>query len=141
MKNLLITTFLMVQTTFSFSSDCAYSFLSKGNQAYEENNFREAINQYNIALQLDSTLYAARFSRGMAYFANEEYTAASIDFNTCVSFNPTDKTAWLQLALSNAALFNYFEALEDFEKCSELDPFDAAVYRYIEDCKIMLHGF
>lgn len=132
---------LVVQTFFSFGHDITCTYIESGNRAFQQNNFHEAIIQYNLALQLDSTLYSVRYARGMAFYASKEFASAAADFTRCTALNSTDKNAWLQLGFTKVALRQYAAALEDFEKCHELDPFDENVYEYMENCRLMLHGF
>lgn len=132
---------LFFQPGWSYSNDSLTYYFNNGNRAYEQNNFREAITQYDLALKLDSTFYAARFARGMAYAAIKNFEGALSDFNECVSMNPKDKKAYMQRGMLKASMSDYGSALTDFEMCYNLDPADPEIYLYIEYCRLNLHGF
>jgi tetratricopeptide (TPR) repeat protein len=141
MKTIPMIILLIMQTVFSFGHDITCTYIESGNRAFQQNNFHEAIIQYSMALQLDSTLYNVRYARGMAFYASEEFLSASADFTRCITLNSTDKNVWLQCGLSRVALHDYIGALEDFEKCHDLDPFDENIYQFIENCRVMVHAF
>jgi tetratricopeptide (TPR) repeat protein len=141
MKTIPMIILLIIQTVFSFGHDITSTYIESGNRAFQQHNFHEAIIQYSMALELDSTLYNVRYTRGMAFYASEEFACASADFTRCIALNSTDENAWLQRGFSRVALHNYIGALEDFEKCHDLDPFDENIYPYIENCRLMVHAF
>ena len=102
MRSILIFSILFFQTATSYSNDSLAYYFTNGNIAYEQNNFLEAIAQYNHVLMLDSTFYAARLARGMAYYAIKKFDNAMSDFNGCISMNPKDKKAYLQQGMLKA---------------------------------------
>jgi tetratricopeptide (TPR) repeat protein len=141
MRSIFLFSILIFQTARSYSNDSLIYYFNNGNMAYEQHNFTEAIAQYNLALKLDSTFYAACFARGMAYYQIKKVDSAMADFNKCVSINPKNINAYLQRAVIKASMSDYGGALMDYEVCHKLDPADSQIDLYIEYCKLNLHGF
>ena len=54
---------------------------NKGIQFFELNNFSDAINSFNEAIEMDSSFVAAYFNRGVCYSQISDYDKAISDFS------------------------------------------------------------
>jgi tetratricopeptide (TPR) repeat protein len=69
------------------SPDASIAF-NRGEAAFQIENFTEAINDYQKAIDLDSTFYKARLYMGDAYYSKQEYVVATRYFREAVRLQP-----------------------------------------------------
>lgn len=85
-------------------------------QAYErEGRFDDALEAYQIALQIQGDSVDALIGRGLFYFERGDYEQAYADLDAALSLESEHPRARYGRALSAFALGNYEQALEDLE--------------------------
>ena len=96
--------------------------LSKGVVEPPDENYKEAILYYNIAIQVDAKYVPAYVARGEAYLKLGNYQQAIKDCNKALGLNPIFDKAYNMRGLVYANLRNYRQAIRDFDKAIELNP-------------------
>jgi len=84
--------------------------------------WREAIAQYNLALEFDSSNGYLYNDRGWEYLKIKDYINALKDFNKAIAINTDDYLAYTNRGLLCYRLKEYNKALSDFNKAIEIKP-------------------
>jgi tetratricopeptide (TPR) repeat protein len=100
-----------------------YDKLQKYEQAIEQ--FTKAI-EYNMDWEVSSSLGAAYFSRGLAYYSmqpqsKENMTKALDDWSKSIEINPSEPKAYLNRGLAHQYLRNFEKAINDYKRSLEMD--------------------
>eukprot|EP00835_Amoeboradix_gromovi_P006868 NODE_922_length_3086_cov_0.393036.p1 type:complete len:487 gc:universal NODE_922_length_3086_cov_0.393036:2916-1456(-) len=92
-----------------------------GSAAFKQGNFQEAITQYSNAIDVEPThvLYS---NRSACYASIGNYSAALDDAKKCTEMNPTWPKGYNRLATAYEGLDQIKEAMEAYQKVTELDP-------------------
>lgn len=105
-----------------------YDYWSEGMDFYVKAKYREAIESYNKAIELNPRYANAYLYRGNAYEAIEEYDQALEDYNKACQLNPMDLFAFKNRGGLYKKLKLYDKALKDFERAIQLDPLYESPY-------------
>ncbi len=97
-------------------------FSFRGRSALAEGRLADAITNFNILAQLDSTDYYTFFFRGIAKYNLGDIRGARKDFDTAVRLNPVFTSGYHYRAITSSRFGNYEDALEDLEKAISLRP-------------------
>ena len=97
-------------------------FSFRGRSALAEGRLADAINNFNILAQLDSTDYYTFFFRGIAKYNLGDIRGARKDFDTAVRLNPVFTSGYHYRAITSSRFGNYEDALSDLEKAISLRP-------------------
>ena len=97
-------------------------FSFRGRSALAEGRLADAINNFNILAQLDSTDYWTFFYRGIAKYNLGDIRGARKDFDTAVRLNPVFTSGYHYRAITSSRFGNYEDALQDLEKAISLRP-------------------
>ncbi len=111
------------------SIECGYGELSiehefhnVGNDFYKICRYHDAIDCYNMALELRPDLLETYFNRGLAYTRLERYEKAREDLTKVIELNPKLAEAFYTRGLVWEYEQRYDEAIADYEKALEIDP-------------------
>ena len=96
--------------------NAAQKFMERGEAAFASGKYKDALEAYQAAYQLDRDLYEAPLFCGDSYKQMGDYKNAEIWYQKAISLNPNRETAW---RYSATPLMNQ-------------DKFDEALSRYIE---------
>ena len=96
--------------------------LTKGDKAYENNDFKSAVTYYTKAIELDPKYAAAFRGRGDCYGELKKYPESISEYNKAIELDPKYITAYNGRGLSYNDLKKHSEAIADFTKAIELDP-------------------
>ena len=112
------------------SPDSAQVWYKKGDTAYENEQYNEAIKYLEKAIELDPNHVKAYYMLGWAYLNGEQNGDKAIEcFNKQIKLNPNDATAYNALGLVYAhENGDYADAIKYFNKAIELDPNAAYAY-------------
>ena len=88
----------------------------------------EAVANFNILAQLDSTDYWTFFYRGIAKYNLGDIRGARADFSTAVRLNPVFTSGYHYRAITESRTGNYDGALKDLERAIELRPGSSGLY-------------
>jgi len=103
-------------------------WMKKGNTHYDTKQYKEAIVNYDRAVQLDPNYAIAYNQRGNAYYYLKEYQKAIADYNRAIELDPTMITAYNGRGNVYNALKEYQKALADYNRAIELDPTMVVAY-------------
>jgi len=101
-----------------------YSALNKEFQ----NDYKGAISDYTIAIELYPNNSKIYYNRGLIKAALKDYKGAIADYNKAIELNPDDAYAYHNRGTSKYNLNNNEGAIADFTKAIEIDPDDALNY-------------
>lgn len=72
--------------------------------------------------------YSAGFNKGVYYLKRGDNVMAQVQFNQCITSNPTDVRPFLLRALANQRMDKYDGAIADYTRVIELDPRSFVAY-------------
>ena len=106
------------------TSQTAEQWLAKGETAYEDNDYEEAIKYFEKAIDLNPNLADAYFYRGYCYIAYEEdYDKAAECFKKMIKLDTNNAAAYIALGiLYTEYKKDYDKAIKYYEKAVELEP-------------------
>lgn len=96
-------------------------FVSRA-KAYEElGNKQDALNDYNVALNIDAKNEKALIARGMLLAEMGKNKEALKDFSAAIKVNSKSYEAYFQRGLCYAEKEEYSKGIKDFTKCTQID--------------------
>ena len=114
-----------------FSAKAQYDkdvFSFRGRSALQDGRLGEAVANFNILAQLDSTDYWTFFYRGIAKYNLGDIRGARADFSTAVRLNPVFTSGYHYRAITESRSGNYDGALSDLARAIELRPGSSGLY-------------
>ncbi|KAH8965277.1 hypothetical protein BDL97_04G109500 [Sphagnum fallax] len=112
----------------------------KGNAAFVDEDFEEAVNLYTKALALDSTNASVYISRAAAHVKLENFTDAVADANKAIELNPSLPKAYLRKGIACFSLEEYQTAKSAFVAGAALEPKNPSFKTWISKCDAELSG-
>ncbi len=106
----------------------AQEYVERGIVHSEQNDFLEAIEDYNKAIALEPDNALAYYNRGLAFYHLRNHTAALADFNKTIELKPEVATTYEKRGLILMYLKDYEGAIADFEQATKLTPDDPYLY-------------
>ena len=103
-------------------------FSFRGRTALQDGRLSEAVSNFNILAQLDSTDYWTFFYRGIAKYNLGDIRGAKADFSTAVRLNPVFTSGYHYRAITESRTGNYDAALKDLEQAIKLRPGSSGLY-------------
>ena len=103
-------------------------FFYRGRQALADGKYAQAIENFNILLQLDANDYWTCFFRGIAKYNLGDLRGAKADFDMAVQINPVFTSGYHYRGITESRFGNYDQALADLEKAIELRPGTDGLY-------------
>ena len=103
-------------------------FYYAGRQAIVEGKYAEAIEDFNILAQLDTSDHWTFFYRGIAKYNLGDLRGAHGDFDHAVRLNPVFTSGYHYRAITEGRFGRYDEALRDLETAVGLRPGYAGLY-------------
>ena len=128
MKTRLIILLLLVLPLSAYAQYDKEVFSFRGRLALQEGRLSEAVSNFNILAQLDSTDYWTFFYRGIAKYNLGDIRGARADFSTAVRQNPVFTSGYHYRAITESRSGQYDEALKDLEKAIQLRPGSPGLY-------------
>jgi Flp pilus assembly protein TadD len=104
------------------------ALLDKGYELYTEDKYEEAIQQFNLALQLNDQNPETYFLRGLSWHAAADTKKAVEDLQKAIELQPDYLEAYQQLGYIYLVGQAPDRAIEAFDKAIELDPTNAEIY-------------
>jgi len=99
-----------------------HEFHSLGNLFYQINRFDEAIECYNLVLEIRPDLIESYFNRGLAYCRKSLYVKAHEDLCKVNELNPHLAEGYYTRGLICEYQERYDEAIADYDKALDVDP-------------------
>jgi len=103
-------------------------FSFRGRTALQEGRLADAVSNFNILAQLDTTDHWTFFYRGIAKYNLGDIRGARADFNTAVRLNPVFTAGYHYRAITASRFGEYEDALQDLEKAISLRPGSPGLY-------------
>ena len=103
-------------------------FFFRGSTAIQEGRWADAITNFNILAQLDSTDHIVFYGRGIAKYNLGDIRGARRDFDTAIRLNPVFTAGYHYRAVTSSRFGNYEDALADLEKAISLRPGNEGLY-------------
>jgi tetratricopeptide (TPR) repeat protein len=102
-------------------NNCGTAYLNLG-------NYRQAIVDYNKAIEIRPKYTDAYYNRGISYWHLGNKMQAIRDFDSAIEINPNYAEIYYGRGNVYAALGNYRQAIRDFDKAIEINPKYAGIY-------------
>jgi len=122
---------LLLAMLFPLAAQAQYDkdvFSFRGRTALQDGRLSEAVSNFNVLAQLDSTDYWTFFYRGIAKYNLGDVRGAKADFSTAVRLNPVFTSGYHYRAITESRTGNYDGALQDLEQAIRLRPGSAGLY-------------
>ena len=122
---------LLLALLLSLAAHAQYDkdvFSFRGRTALQDGRLNEAVSNFNVLAQLDSTDYWTFFYRGIAKYNLGDIRGARADFSTAVRLNPVFTSGYHYRAITESRTGNYDGALKDLEQAIRLRPGSAGLY-------------
>ena len=103
-------------------------FYFRGRTALSDGKYAQAIENFNILAQLDSSDYWTFFYRGIAKYNLGDIRGAQQDFDASVRINPVFTNGYHYRAITESRFGRYDEAFRDFDKALSLRPGNIGLY-------------
>ena len=128
-KYLLVTCLLLVvgmlQMSAQYDQD---AFFMRGRRALADGKYAQAIENFNIIAQLDTSDYWNYFFRGIAKYNLGDLRGAKRDFDRSVRINPIFTSGYHYRGITDSRFGDYESALLNLEKAIELRPGNVGLY-------------
>jgi tetratricopeptide (TPR) repeat protein len=106
----------------------AWDYNREGERCYSLKQYKEAVENYTQAIQLQSNTALFYNNRGYVYGGLGEYDKAISDYNKAIELDPQDASIYANQGYLFAKLEKYDEAISDYCRAIELDPDNAVAY-------------
>ena len=103
----------------------AIEYLQRGNESHALGNYKEAITDYDKAIELNPEYAEAYNNRGLAKFNLGKYKEAIKDYDKAIELNPKYAKAHNNRGFVNLALKKYDEGIRDYTREIEINPNNA----------------
>ncbi|MBA7597449.1 Cell division coordinator CpoB [subsurface metagenome] len=98
----------------------AEEWINKGLDLFELKRYREAIECYDKALEINPDYDAAWYDKGLVLFRLKRYREAIECYDKALEINPDNDLAWYRKGLALFELKWYREAIECYDKALEI---------------------
>lgn len=106
----------------------ALKFYSKGQEAFERQNYKKAIDNYKKALAIDSVFAFAWDNLGRSYRQTDDYAGAITCYKRSLELDPNGLMPLQNIAVAYTYKKDYENAIAAYQKLAELDKNDPEVF-------------
>ncbi|MGN1219907.1 MAG: tetratricopeptide repeat protein [Candidatus Cryptobacteroides sp.] len=103
-------------------------FYYRGRRALSEGKYSQAIENFNIIAQLDTTDYWTFFFRGISKYNLGDIRGARKDFDRSVRINPVFTSGYHYRGITESRFGDYDKALADIQHAIDLRPGEVGLY-------------
>ena len=104
------------------------AYNNRGNGYANLNNEKQAVADYDRAIEINPKFAAAYVNRGGSYFKLGNYKQAIEDLDRAIEINPRDADAYSNRGAAYAMLGNRRQAIWDYDRAIEINPEFAEAY-------------
>ena len=140
LRYLILTIFLLLGFD-SFSQLNHKHFILMGRIDLSEENYSDAMYNFNKAIIAKPNDFEGYFLRGIAKYSLNDYIGAVNDFSKTLEIHPLYVRAYLYRGIANDRLGNYADAKKDYTRAISLDPYDAELHIAMGSTKLHLNEF
>lgn len=116
-------------------------YLSVGRSKLYAQKYNEAIDAFNIVINVKPKLAEPFFLRGIAKYNLADYMGAEQDFTKAVELKPNHTDALKNRGIARVNLKKYYLALNDFDRAIKLYAIDPELYVFRGFCKININHY
>lgn len=102
-------------------------FIRQGRIALYNNQYVEAIENFNVAIEYKKDPFEEYFYRGIAKYNLGDYRGAAYDFTRTLEIHPFYSRAYHYRGVTYSAIMEKGKAIDDLNKAMEFDPYNAEV--------------
>jgi tetratricopeptide (TPR) repeat protein len=106
----------------------AQELYEKGMELGRQNNYAQALDEFNQAIKLDAKNASYYAGRGHSHFMLNQLDNALDDYNKALALNPQDSLPLVMRGHTYLKLGNYDKAIQDYDKAIQTGSTDAEVY-------------
>jgi tetratricopeptide (TPR) repeat protein len=106
----------------------ASDLIDRGNEAFNRQDYGEAIKLYSGAIELEPGNAAALYNRANTYYAQNDYDKALADYDRAIKSSPDQAVYFNNRGNTHLALNRTEAAIADYDRAVALDPKDALAY-------------
>ena len=106
----------------------AYVEFYKGVTASRRENYLQAVEHYNRAIELNPQLIPAYNNRGIACYRTGDYESAIRNYDRALELNPEDPITYYNLGVIHDYRGDYESAIRNYDRALELNPEYPAPY-------------
>lgn len=99
-----------------------------GLMLYDQKEYNEAINKYNLALNEDPKFVIAHTNLGIVYYDDGKHNKAKESYEKAIDLDPKSSPAYNNLGRVYYAEGDYSKAIKSYKKAISLDPTDSSAY-------------
>lgn len=103
-------------------------FYMRGRRSLADGKYAQAIENFNILTQLDTTDHWTFFFRGIAKYNLGDLRGAKKDFDRSIRINPVFTSGYHYRGITESRFGNYDAALSDLQRAIELRPGEIGLY-------------
>ena len=104
------------------------AYNNRGNGYANLSNEKQAVSDYDKAIEINPNFSAAYVNRGGSYFKLGNYKQAIEDLGKAIEINPRDADAYSNRGAAYARLVNRRQAIDDYDRAIEINPEFADAY-------------
>ncbi|OQB53031.1 MAG: TPR repeat-containing protein YrrB [Deltaproteobacteria bacterium ADurb.Bin151] len=104
------------------------AYNNRGTAYKDLGNYRQAIEDFNKAIEIKVNYADAYSNRGAAYKGLGNYGQAIEDYNKAIAIKPDEAMAYSNRGNAYKGLGNYQQAIEDYNRAIEMKPDEAMAY-------------
>ncbi|MCR4321534.1 MAG: tetratricopeptide repeat protein [Candidatus Brocadiaceae bacterium] len=120
---------ILYEKIIKLKPDCTEAYVNKGViLAQYKENYKEAISDFNKALEIDSKDVLAYYNRGNTCRVKGQYDLAISDFNKSLEMNPFHAESFYRRGLSYSGKKQFDKAILDYNIALNLNPGNDEVY-------------
>jgi tetratricopeptide (TPR) repeat protein len=97
-------------------------YFNRGNELYKQKRYKEAVEEYTKAIEINKNDTDALNNRGIAYYQIGKYIEAINDFNKVIESEPDALFTYQSRAITYNTIGLHIEANADYKKVIELNP-------------------
>ena len=140
LRYIIISLFLLCELDL-FSQLNHKHFITMGRIELSEENYSDAIFNFNKAIIAKPKDFEGYFLRGIAKYSLNDYIGSVEDFNKTIEIHPLYVRAYHYRGIANDRLGNYADAKNDYSKAITLDPYDAELHIAMGSTLLHLNEF
>jgi tetratricopeptide (TPR) repeat protein len=108
----------------------AHAYLYRGNIYLSQNQYAQALADYDMVVQLDPQINDVYWNRAIAAFYVQDYQKSLDDFTKITELDPSSKEAFFNVGVSHENLGNYEGGIAGYSNAIQIDPQYKEAYLY-----------